>query len=85
MRPGNVLTRDIGGVIDTILVLRASGGILRLARIRTGCGLAEASTIQLNTPADISREYHATDWTAWADAVAKLTDYLLALPAEAME
>lgn len=25
------------------------------------------------------------DWTAWADAVAKLTDYLLALPSEVME
>lgn len=85
MKPGDVLTRDIGDVTDTILVLRASGGILRLARIRTGCGLAEASTIQLNTPADISREYRATDWTAWAGAVGQLTDRLLALPAEAME
>lgn len=25
------------------------------------------------------------DWTAWAEAVGKLTDYLLALPAEVME
>ena len=85
IKPGDVLARDLGGVIDIILVLRASGGILRLARIRTGCGLAEASPIQLNTPADISHEYRATDWTAWAEAVGKLTDYLLALPAEVME
>ena len=45
-----------------------------------GAGIVRLSDIIL-----LHAEPVRLDWTAWAEIVGKMTDYLLALPAEAME
>lgn len=46
------------------------------------CG---AGIIRLSDIFFLHAEPVRIDWTAWAEMVGKLTDYLLALPSEAME
>ncbi len=80
--PGEVYILQRGEYTTTALVT-ASAWPYKAARITTGPNLKEYAE------GGITKGYldpfTRTDWTAWAEAVAKLTDYLLALPAEVME
>lgn len=87
---GDVFTRDrlgnTGVITDTLLIRRITDGGVQLSRIQTSPGWADVSCPTLPQPNLIElADYRRADWTAWSEAVAKLTDYLLALPAEAIE
>lgn len=87
---GDVFTRDrlgnTGVITDTLLLRRITDEGVQLARIQTSQGWADVSCPTLPQPSLIElADYRRADFTAWAEAVAKLTDYLLALPAEVME
>lgn len=87
---GDVFTRDrlgkTGVITDTLLIRRITDEGVQLARVQTSPGWADVSCPTLPQPNLIElADYRRADFTAWAEAVAKLTDYLLALPSEAME
>lgn len=87
---GDVFTRDrlanTGVITDTLLIRSITDRGVLMARIQTSPGWADVSCPTLPNPNLIElADYRRADFTAWAEAVAKLTDFLLALPAEAME
>ena len=87
---GDVFTRDrlanTGVITDTLLIRSIMDRGVLMARIQTSPGWVDVSIPTLPNPNLIElADYRRADFTAWAEAVAKLTDYLLALPSEAME
>ena len=87
---GDVFTSDrlgnTGIITDTLIIRRITDEGVQLARIQTSPGWASVSCPTLPNPNLIElADYRRADFTAWSEAVGKLTDYLLALPAEAIE
>lgn len=80
-----ILTRD--GIVQTMVIKeRMSLGRAEIAYIYEGKGGHIDTGAGVTRLTDLIRpNIVRTDWTAWAEAVGRLTDYLLALPAEAME